>query len=206
MCNSFIDYFKAKIDSIHKTLIGKLLMLSTSSPDRTHIGPAFDTPSPVSPKEVLDILNYLGTASDEEWIEGASLKAAWWSKPDKLGFRGIEMQSITVYPQLDAIKTAGEASLENRNIENRAVIVDLEVFRITVNPKTMLHYDFEDIRCVEDIIKWTKDRSLWHTACDWRDHWFQPVISYVLLSTSEVGSDLFEYHLGYPIWNPQSTK
>ena len=24
MCNSFIDYFKAKIDSIHKTIIGKL--------------------------------------------------------------------------------------------------------------------------------------------------------------------------------------
>ena len=57
MYNSFIDYFKSKIELIHNTIIGKLPTLSTPPPDHTHIGPTRDAPSSVSPKEVLSILN-----------------------------------------------------------------------------------------------------------------------------------------------------
>ena len=57
MCNSFIDYFKSKIVSIHNTIIGKLSILSTPPPDCAHFGPTLDAPSPVSPKQVLAILN-----------------------------------------------------------------------------------------------------------------------------------------------------
>ena len=51
------------------------------------------------------------------------------------GFRAIEPQSITGHPRLNAIEAAGESSFKDRDIGNGAVVVDLEVVRVTVNPK-----------------------------------------------------------------------
>ena len=137
--------------------------------------------------------------------EGTSREAAWWSEPDELGFRAIEPQSIRGHPRLNTIEAAGESSFEDWDIGNWAVVVDLEVIGVTVNPKATVCYEHEDIRGVEDIIQWAKDRSLWHTACDWRDSRFQPVVSHVLWSAGEVESDPFERHLNYSVRNPQST-
>ena len=51
-------------------------MLSTPSPHRTHTGPAFDTPSPVSPKEVLGILNLIPDKSSPlDFIPTSLLKS-----------------------------------------------------------------------------------------------------------------------------------
>ena len=100
--------------------------------------------------------------------------------PDELGLRAIEPQSIRGHPRLNTIEAAGESSFEDRDVGNGAVVVDLEVIRITVNPEATLCYEHKDIRGVEDIIQWAKDRSPRHTACNRRDSRFQPVVSHVL--------------------------
>ena len=76
MCNSFIDYFKSKIASIHNTIIGKLPTLSTPPPDRAHVGPTLDAPSPVSPEQVLAILNSIPAKSSPlDFIPTSLLKS-----------------------------------------------------------------------------------------------------------------------------------
>ena len=76
MCNSFIDYFKSKIVSIHNTIIGMLPTLSTPLPDRAQVGPTLDAPSPVSPEQVLAILNSIPAKSSPlDFIPTSLLKS-----------------------------------------------------------------------------------------------------------------------------------
>ena len=76
MCNSFIEHFKSKIVFIHNTIIGKLPTLSTPPPDRAHVGPTLETPSPVSPEQVLAILNSIPTKSSPlDFISNSLLKS-----------------------------------------------------------------------------------------------------------------------------------
>ena len=71
-----LNIFKSKIVSIHKTIISKLPMLSTPPPDCTHIGPTFDTPYPVSSKEVLNILESIPAKSSPlDFIPTSLLKS-----------------------------------------------------------------------------------------------------------------------------------
>ena len=76
MCNSFIDYFKSKIVSIHNTIIGKLPTLPTPTPDHAHVGPTLDAPSPVSSKQVLAIPNSIPAKSSSlDFIPTSLLKS-----------------------------------------------------------------------------------------------------------------------------------
>ena len=58
---------------------------------------------------------------------------------------------------MNAIEAAGKSSFKDRDVGNGAVVVDLEVVRVTVNPKASLCYELEDIRSIQDIIQWAKD-------------------------------------------------
>ena len=76
MCNSFIDYFKSKIVSIHNTIIGKLPTLSSPPLNRAHVGPTLEVPSPVSPEQVLAILNSIPAKSSPlDFIPTSLLKS-----------------------------------------------------------------------------------------------------------------------------------
>ena len=63
MCTTFINYFTSKIQAIHGAIISKLSSLPAPIPDRTHTGPTLDLLSPVTPNEVLGILNSLPAKS-----------------------------------------------------------------------------------------------------------------------------------------------